>query len=358
MLSLYFAYAVYGFTFAFLGLSVQYELVNKYGYGPSELTFAWSSVSLPWAFKPLYGYISDRIGRRICVSIGAMLSGLCLAYLPHFEEYLVLGLTLSSLFMCFADVASDCIVVINTKKYGKTLQSTCWTARSFGGMVGTGLSGIAYKVIGFPTVQISSIGLFLLSLTIWNIKEPPKTQSSFKAASKSVWKMKHILLIAIFSELIPEINNALFPTIQSKLEPVEISMTSIIGSLTACFVSYFYQYMTNDRLLMRLAVVLSIISGILAFCTYNLEYIFFMECLRSVVGGCVSMFFVLPLVTQAASMSSDGSEGVSYAFFLSIMNLSGVVGETCEGFLLKSVKDTGLFIIVATVISWLPWLVI
>ncbi len=358
MLSLYFAYAVYGFTFAFLGLSVQYELVNNYDYGPSELAFAWSSVSLPWAFKPLYGYISDRFGRRICVSVGAMLSGMCLAYLPYFGKNLVLGLTLSSLFMCFADVASDCIVVINTKKYGKTLQSTCWTARSFGGMVGTGLSGVAFKLIGFTTVQVSSIGLFMLSLVIWNIDEPQHNKSSFKDAFKSVWKMRHILLIAIFSELMPEIDNALFPTIQSKLQPIEISMTSIIGSLTACFVSYFYQYMTNDRVVMRLAVLLSIVSGILAFCTYNMEYIFFMESLRSVVGGFVSMFFVLPLVTQAASMSSDGSEGVSYALFVSIMNLSGVIGETCEGFLLRSLNDTGLFIIVATIISWLPWLVI
>lgn len=358
MLSLYFAYVVYGFTFAFLGLSVQYELVNEYNYGPSDLTFAWSYVSLPWVFKPLYGYISDRVGRRLCVSLGSMLSGLFLAYLPHFEKNLVFGLTLSSLFMCFADVASDCIVVINTKKHGKTLQSTCWTARSFGGMIGTGLSGIAYKFIGFSTVQIASIGLFLLSLVIWNLEEPSQTHSSFKDAFKSVWKMKYILLIAIFVELMPEIDNALFPTIQLKLHPIEISITSIVGSLTACVISFFYQYVTNDRLVMKIATVLSIVSCILAFCTYNMENIFFMECLRSVVGGCVSMFIVLPLVTQAARMSSDGSEGVSYALFVSVMNLSGVVGEVFEGVLLKKIKDTGLFILIAALISWLPLLVI
>lgn len=358
MISLYFAYSVYGFTFAFLGLSVQYELVNNYNYGPADLAFAWSSVSLPWAFKPLYGYISDKFGRRICVSVGAMASALCLAYLPYFKEHLVLGLTLASLFMCFADVASDCIVVINTKKYGKTLQSTCWTARSFGGMIGTGLSGVAYKLMGFPTVQVSSIGLFLLSLIIWNIDEPAQTQSTFKDAFRSVWKMRYLLLIAIFTELMPEIDNSLFPTIQSKLEPIEISMTSIIGSLTACFVSFFYQYVKNDRFIMRVAVLLSIVSGGLAFVTYTAEHIFWVESIRSILGGFINMFFVLPLVTQAASMSSDGSEGVSYALFVSIMNLSGVVGETCEGFMLSNLNDTGLFIVVATIISWLPWLVI
>ena len=358
MLSLYFAYAVYGFTFAFLGLSVQYELVNKYGYGPSELAFAWSSVSLPWAFKPLYGYISDRWGRRICVSIGTMLSGLCLAYSPYFKDQLVLGLTLSSLFMCFADVASDCIVVINTKKFGKSLQSTCWTARSFGGMLGTGLSGVAYKLIGFTTVQVSSIGLFLLSLVIWNIKEPPKTKSKFKDAFRSVWKMRHLLLVAVFTELMPGVNTPLFPIVKTKLEPIEISMTSIIGSLTACFVSFFYQYMTNNRLLMRIAVLLSIVSGFLALGTYTMKHVFFIECVRSILAGFVNMFFVLPLVTEAAKMSSDGSEGVSYALFVSLMNLAGVVGETGEGLLFRGLNDVGLFIVVASVISWLPLLVI
>ena len=57
-------------------------------------------------------------------------------------------------------------------------------------------------------------------------------------------------------------------------------------------------------------------------------------------------------------MSSDGSEGVSYALFLSIMNLAGVVGETAEAFMLQKLRDVGLFIVVASVISWLPWLVI
>lgn len=358
MISLYFAYAVYGFTFAFLGLSVQYELVHKYEYGPSDLAFAWSCVSLPWAFKPFYGYMSDKIGRRICVSIGAMLSGICLAYLPMFGEHLVLGLTMSSLFICFADVSSDCIVVINTKIHGKSLQSICWTARAFGGMLGTGLSGVSYNLIGFTTVQVSSIGLFLLSVAIWNVREPPSQKSSFKDAFKSVWKMRRLLLIAIFCELTPEINNALFPTIEKKLKPVEISMTSIAGSLTACGVSFFYQYMKKDTMIMRLAVFFSILGGILAFCTYSSENIVVLETLRSMVGSTAGMFFVLPLVTQAAGLSSDGSEGVSYAFFVSIMNLAGVVGEMSEGFMLQKLNNTGLFIVVATIISWLPLLVI
>ena len=144
MQTLYFAYAVYGFTFAFISLSVQFQLVNVYMYSSAELAFAWSCVSLPWALKPLYGLVSDKVGRRVCVCAGAFLSAVFLAYLPNFEEWIVYGMTLTSLCICFADVASDSIVVTYTKSRGKALQSTCWTARSFGSMIGTGLSGMAY----------------------------------------------------------------------------------------------------------------------------------------------------------------------------------------------------------------------
>ena len=77
---LYLAYAVYGFTFAFISLAVQYELVNTFKYDASSLAFAWSSISAPWTLKPLYGYISDKSGRRICIM------GLSAPYPSHFSS--------------------------------------------------------------------------------------------------------------------------------------------------------------------------------------------------------------------------------------------------------------------------------
>ena len=82
------------------------------------------------------------------------------------------------------------------------------------------------------------------------------------------------------------------------------------------------------------------------------------EFARSVIGGIAGMFFVLPLVIQSAKLSSDGAEGVSYALFVSIMNLSGVVGEYFEGILVRELDDIGLFLVTAAVVSWLPLLVI
>ena len=70
------------------------------------------------------------------------------------------------------------------------------------------------------------------------------------------------------------------------------------------------------------------------------------------------MLFVLPVVIEAAKLSCDGSEGVSYALFVSIMNLSGVVGEYMESYAVRSMGDIGLYLVISAVVMWLPLLVI
>ncbi len=359
MQTLYFAYAVYGFAFAFISLSIQFQLVNEYNYSASDLAMTWSSVSLPWAFKPVYGFISDRCGRRLCVSIGAFAAGIILALLPNAGTQLGLGLSFASLCVCFADVASDSIVVTHTKQHGKALQSTCWTARTFGSMVGTGLSGVAYEMIGFKGVlQISAIGPFILSIVIWNIQEPDYVVAPLKNAIGSIYNMRHLILIAVFMGLMPEVNNAFFYVLKDLLRPIELSIISVAGSFTACIVSFLFQYIKSFKTPIRIAVVLSILCCILAFCTYAGTPPFITELIRSILGGVAGMLFVLPLVIESAKLSSDGAEGVSYALFVSIMNLSGVVGEYFEGIFVRQLNDMGLFLIVAAVVSWLPLLVI
>lgn len=359
MQTLYFAYATYGFTFAFIGLSAQYEMVNTYNYTGADLALAWSCVSAPWGFKPLYGYISDRIGRRMCVSVGAFFGGLCLAYLPEFGSNLVVGLTLASFFICFADVASDSMVVANTKVHGRQLQSTCWTARSFGSMIATGLSGGAYEYLHYAAVmRISSVAPFVLSLVVWSISEPPRKVSSILDAIGSLKQMRFLLLTAIMMESMPEINNAFFSVLQRGLSPIEMSVTSVCGAFASCVVSFFYQYTGGFRRCLYASVCLNVVCALLAFAIYLGAPMFEFELLRSVLGSIGSMLFVLPVVIEAAKMSSDGNEGVSYALFVSLMNLSGVLGEYVESFVVRAIDDMGLYLIVCVIFMWLPLLVI
>ena len=212
---LYLAYAVYGFTFAFISLAVQYELVNTFEYDAASLAFAWSCISAPWTLKPLYGYISDKAGRKICICTGAFAAAVLLLILAQSAADPVFFMMLISLSVCFADVASDSIVVTRTKTHGKAVQTNCWSARTFGSMIGTGLSGILYEWMGYNNVlRVAAIGPFILAVLIWEIQEPAIQKSSVKLALKSVYNMRHPLLIAIFFGLMPEMSTAMFPTIR------------------------------------------------------------------------------------------------------------------------------------------------
>ena len=195
-------------------------------------------------------------------------------------------------------------------------------------------------------------------MVIWNIKEQEYEVAPLKNAIESIYKMRHLVLIAVFFGLMPEVNNAFFYVLKDLLQPVELSIISVAGSFTACIVSFMFQRVNSFKTPLRIAVLLSMLSCIMAFCTYMGTPAFATEFARSVIGGVAGMFFVLPLVIQSAKLSSDGAEGVSYALFVSIMNLSGVVGEYFEGILVRELDDMGLFLVTAAVVSWLPLLVI
>lgn len=360
MHTLHFAYSIYGFTFAFISLSVQFELVNEYDYSPSDLAFAWSFVSAPWALKPVWGFISDRVGRRLSVSLGMFFAGLLLAYMPNMGSSLVIGMCTASFCLCFSDVATDSIVVEHTKKDGGALQSQCWLWRSFGSLIASGLSGSAYTYIKYAgVVRVACVGPLIMSLLIWNIGEPARETASLITSVKSLYHMRRLLLIAVFFGFMPEVENVFFFFLKDKLLPVEMSITSVTGSCAACLVSFLYQYIGGFKVPLRMAVVLGIVSNIIALCTFIGAPVFEMEMVRSVVGGSAGMLIVLPLVVTAAKKSTDGGEGVSYALFVAIMNLSGVLGELVEGAFLNTIqRDIGLFLACAVIISWLPWIVI
>lgn len=107
-----------------------------------------------------------------------------------------------------------------------------------------------------------------------------------------------------------------------------------------------------------MSVVLNIVCAVVAFAIFMGAPMLGFEIVRSVLSATGSMLFVLPVVIEAAKLSCDGSEGVSYALFVSIMNLSGVIGEYLESYAVRAVDDMGLYLVLCAVVMWLPLLVI
>ena len=48
MYPLFFAYAVYGFTFAFSAIAVQYTMVDEYHFTPAEISYTAGIIRSPW----------------------------------------------------------------------------------------------------------------------------------------------------------------------------------------------------------------------------------------------------------------------------------------------------------------------
>jgi len=207
---LYYSYFVFGFTFAFIGVAVQFHLVDNLQISPAENTYIWAIIATPWMFKPVYGALSDRypiLGyRRSYISGGAFICGVILAYTPNADDKagLTAALTLVSLFLCIADVGCDSMMV-EFAAAGNQIQSRCWLARNTGGLAATGLSGIAYNILGFgPTIRLAAVPLLVMALYIWEIKEQRRTTFTPGKSIAAFLGMWRLLLFILVCALVPE----------------------------------------------------------------------------------------------------------------------------------------------------------
>eukprot|EP00899_Mesostigma_viride_P006931 jgi/Mesvir1/16239/Mv08492-RA.1 len=128
-------------------------LMDDLGVTPATMAAVLSWVSVPWAIKPVFGFISDRVPVPALFSAGLVLNSISWYALSTGSRH-GFGLTgigillfLASLTLVIAQVSGDCLVVENTKKevgdeVGQ-LQSNCWVAQSVGACVAAILTGLA-----------------------------------------------------------------------------------------------------------------------------------------------------------------------------------------------------------------------
>lgn len=370
MYPLLFAYAVYGFTFAFSGIAIQYTMVDEYHFTPVEISFTAGIISAPWMIKPLYGFVIDRFPilgyRRGYVSLCAFLCGCLYAYMPsmaHDKVSIVASLTVASLCICVADVATDALVVQLVKK-GNNIQSYCWLCRCLGTLMATALSGLAFEHLGYEfVIRSTSVGPFLLCVLIWEYKEPVQTPSVVAMpAVRAVWSMRRLLLFIFVMGLVPEVNSVLFFVLKRDIEPVAMSLVDICGALSSSLVAAVFNYLhCSDYRSWTLSIWLGVFANVLALMILTgappLEY----ACVRAGVLGVASMFYVLPVVIRVAHACPDGAEGTTYALVMAWMNMSNVLGEFIQSGFVSLLGITELnyrhilpFLLVAIVWSGVP----
>jgi hypothetical protein len=349
MLPLYYAYGVFGFTFAFISVAVQFAMVNTYHFEPAENAIAWSIVSVPWIFKPLYAVMSDKplFGfRRSYISVAAFVCGIIFACSPSVitgKKSLVTVLTACSFFVCIADVGCDSMMVEFSKQ--KDISSTCWFARNVGVLLATGMSGIVYTYIGFgPILRITSIPLFILSLTIWDLPEKrkkyiPATKVVVNALQtvRGMWKL--LLLILVVNST-PELSTILFYKLKLTLTPIDISITGLVAAGSTCVVSAGYQFWKGISPSVVMSMWLNVIATALAFAISVGAPAFDYAIARNIFKSTSSMLFILPIVIHTTKKCTEGSEGTTYSIIMSWLNLTAILSEAVEGTVANAVGIT------------------
>jgi hypothetical protein len=354
MVPLYYAYGVFGFTFAFISIAVQFTMVDKYHFQPAENAYAWAIIALPWVFKPIYAVMSDKpiFGfRRSYISVAAFACAVLFAYSPTLvigKKSMVAVLTICSLFLCIADVGCDSMLVemVRHEPVKGTLQSRCWLARNVGNLGATCLSGFVYSTIGFePVLRITSIPIFVLALCIWDIPEKHRISlptkeiiTSSLLAVKKMWKLLFFILIV---NMVPEVSNILFYKLkQSNVGPNQMAIVSVAGSVSACATAAAYQLYKGGKG----AIVVSLISGSvassLALAISLGASAFEFAIARSAFMAIASMLLTLPIVIHTATLCPEGSEGTTYSIVMSWMNLTAILSESIEGLVTSAMGIT------------------
>jgi hypothetical protein len=160
-------------------------------------------LGLPWAFKPLYGLLSDFVplfgSRRrsyLIVATAATTFGLLGAYATFTHgippEDLLPALLVPSLGIAVADVVIDAVMVERGQRYGMTgrFQSVQWAA-GYSAMIGTGVVGGLLSQHGMQQIGFLICGLAAgstLVLTLAFVRDPPgeQTRAGFGHAARSL----------------------------------------------------------------------------------------------------------------------------------------------------------------------------
>ena len=353
MIPLYYAYGVFGFTFSFISIAVQFTMVDKYHFQPSENAYAWAIIALPWVFKPMYAVMSDKpiFGyRRSYISVAAFVCAVVFAYSPALvvgKKSLVSVLATCSLFLCVADVGCDSMLVemVKHESVKGTLQSRCWLARNVGNLGATCLSGLVYSRIGFaPVLRITSIPIFVLALCVWDIPEKYKkslpTTEIIKSSLVAVKKMWKLLLFIFVANMVPEVSNILFYKLKREnIGPNQMAVVSVAASVSACVASAVYQCWKGDRSI-ALSLLNQVAASAIAFAISMGASAFEFAIARSVCMAVSGMLLTLPIVIHTASLCPEGSEGTTYSIVMSWMNLTAILSETIEGLVTSAIGIT------------------
>jgi folate/biopterin transporter len=396
LLGILVVYAVQGIL-GISRLAVSFFLKDDLGLSPAEVAALTGIAALPWAIKPVFGFISDGLPifgykRRPYLVLSGLLgvaAWLGLANFVHSPATATLAIVMTSLSVAFSDVIVDSLIVERARSESLSksgsLQSLCWGASALGGLLTAYFSGVLLEHFSTRTVfMFTAVFPLIVSAMAWLIAEEPVVQDAgagkvlVKAQMQELWQamqQKVIWLPTLFLFLwqcTPTAESAFFyfSTNELGFTPEFLGRVRLVTSLAALVGVWLFQRFLKTIPFRQIFAWTTILSSLLGLTTLLLvthtnrdlgidDHWFALG--DSLILTVMGQLTFMPVLVLAARLCPPGIEATLFATLMSVLNLSGLVSKEGGALLthLLGVTDTNfdklwLLVLITNLGSMLP----
>ncbi|MCC5636887.1 folate/biopterin family MFS transporter [Nostoc sp. CHAB 5844] len=361
ILSVYFVQGILGLA----RLAVSFFLKDELLLSPAEVSAMFGVVALPWMIKPLFGFISDGLPifgyrRRPYLILSGILGAIAwvsMATIVHSSWAATLAIALSSLAIAVSDVIVDSLVVerarVESQADAGSLQSLCWGATAFGGLVTAYFSGMLLEHFTTRTIFLITASFpLIVSGVAWLIAESPVNQETNDTNNANSPSIKHqlkqlrqavsqkiIWLPAAFVFILqatPTADSAFFyfSTNELHFEPEFLGRVRLVTSLASLLGIWIFQRFLKSvpfRVIFGWSTVISAVLGMtmLLLVTHTNRALGiddrWFSLGDSLILTVMGQIAYMPVLVLAARLCPPGVEATLFALLMSIFNLAGMV---------------------------------
>ncbi|CBN78031.1 conserved unknown protein [Ectocarpus siliculosus] len=365
---------------------------------PAEVAALSGLFTLPWVFKPLYGFLSDGLPvfgyrRRSYMVLAGLLGAsgwFCLANFAETPFQATAASIVASLGVAVSDVVADSIVVekardSDSQAVAGGLQSLCWGSAAVGGITSAYFSGSLLETM--TTREVFSLTTYLpLLITVCaifidekrlteNMSSPKQIVSEQASALWSAIKNKSVWLPALFIFLwraTPSSDSAYFFFLTNDIGvgPEFLGRVRLGSSIASLVGVWIFQSFLKETKISKVLFWTAVAAVPLGFTQLLLVYhinrdlgipdelfTFGDDVVLTVLGQIAFM----PTLVLSARLCPPGVEGTLFALLMSIFNGGAIVGSELGAYLTRVMgvteadfRNLGMLIAICNVSSLLP----
>ncbi|WP_392407556.1 folate/biopterin family MFS transporter [Chlorogloeopsis fritschii] len=361
ILTVYFVQGILGLA----RLAVSFFLKDELGLSPAQVSALFGIVALPWIIKPLFGFISDGfpiLGYRrrpylVLSGVLGAVSWVSLATIVHTPLAATVAIAFGSLSVAVSDVIVDSLVVERARAESQaeagSLQSLCWGASAFGGLITAYFSGLLLEHFSNRTVfWITASFPLIVSAVAWLIAESPVSKDFNDSHNTNFQSIKHQLgqlrqavtqkaiwlptAFLFIWQATPTAESAFFffTTNELHFEPEFLGRVRLVTSIASLVGIWIFQRFLKTvpfRVIFGWSTVLSAALGMtmLLLVTHTNRALgidnHWFSLGDSLILTVMGQIAYMPVLVLAARLCPSGVEATLFALLMSVTNLAGLL---------------------------------